>query len=457
MWGDVENVEFETVEESEVRRFLRAARPAWTPRDLEKVETKLTKVNIRSLDEFRIALNVPDRLNELLQSHGEKGFAASTLESLQEQLSKPLPGALKVLVRRQLEVPTPPLQVVSKAAIIDEPAVEAQNDMPLEKPIRSAPKTSFIFKVVQEMVPVFAEPSEHSHWLGRKLLGQQVVGEEETFNGWMKLSNADGWILRCVPKRNGLETLLAPLEDLPPLPTHEVSEAPGGRHFEVVCQSHVYVRSSPSLQAPHHSIRKFGDRVNAVSQRYDGWIRLADDLGWMQSFSQEHGPLLLCPYNEHLASWKDTKNIAKTTLHSSNEAFLVASVRDRMKQSLVGHDFQSLKGAIMAAKLYSMLAPMSRDEVRAAELMAEKLRWGYSDANRNYDSTDPVAEAGRKLLAEETENEQNQRLALEYIESASSTGDAEALRLAITRAKSVGVSKRELARAHAMSSARLAV
>merc|ERR1711907_835913 len=102
-------------------------------------------------------------------------------------------------------------------------------------------------------------------------------------------------------------------------------------------------------------------------------------------------------------------------VNPSTEAFLFASVKDRMQQAFRGTDFEKLKGAILAAKMYAAMNP---NEVRAAELKAEALRWGWNaNFHGEHNFMEGMALTAEKLM-EESELEQNRKLALEYLKEA---------------------------------------
>ncbi|CAE7684329.1 unnamed protein product, partial [Symbiodinium necroappetens] len=71
------------MEDSELLKALRGAKPGWTQQDLVAVQRKLTKVGIRSPEELSSSLS---SLNELLQGAGFLKFSADTLQALRERL-----------------------------------------------------------------------------------------------------------------------------------------------------------------------------------------------------------------------------------------------------------------------------------------------------------------------------------------------------------------------------------
>ncbi|CAE7213757.1 unnamed protein product [Symbiodinium natans] len=71
------------MEESDLIRVLREAKPAWTQQDLAAVQRKLAKVGIQSQEELSSSLS---NLNELLQSAGFLKFSPETLQALRDRL-----------------------------------------------------------------------------------------------------------------------------------------------------------------------------------------------------------------------------------------------------------------------------------------------------------------------------------------------------------------------------------
>jgi hypothetical protein len=70
--------------EKQLRLVLWESRPAWTFRDLEVVEAKLAKIQIRDVDSLTRALK--GDLNRMLRNAGEKPFNRTTLEELRNHL-----------------------------------------------------------------------------------------------------------------------------------------------------------------------------------------------------------------------------------------------------------------------------------------------------------------------------------------------------------------------------------
>lgn len=452
MWGvgddNPDEFDFKVAKESEVRRFLRGARPSWAPKDLEKVELKLSKIGIKTLDKFKASLNpeAEPGLNPQLQAKGEKGFAVETLAALRGQIDKPLPEAQMVLNRKQVVAPSPPPAPVVVAKIPEVEADAAPARPPPQSEPEAPPARAQQFEVIVTNVPVHNRPDDEAQWLGRRMEGQSVWGEEETFDGWVKLSSNKGWVRRARLLQDGktFEDLLKPVGEMPPLPSWEMSERPGLRMFQVVFSPHVPVRSAPSSDAAPVSVKKVGDLVAAETQRYDGWVRLADGKGWMRSFSEEDGPLLMCSYFEHLPSWNETVRLAKMSSNPTNENIVKQAIKESFYREFGRDpaDIQMLRGAIMGAKAMPNTVP--RADIKSAELRAEALRWGKGSV---------VTEAAQPTEDEKREKSmaEARKFAVDNLAVVVNAGDPDAIKEAIERAKDLGVPKKEIARMYALA------
>lgn len=80
--------------------------------------------------------------------------------------------------------------------------------------------------------------------------------------------NADGSLTIRVPKKREEKKV-------PAIPTTRMTNK-----VRVAHSPHVYVRAAPNLRAPAIGVKSVGDVVR-VSEEVNGWLRLADEKGWM--------------------------------------------------------------------------------------------------------------------------------------------------------------------------------
>jgi len=115
-----------------------------------------------------------------------------------------------------------------------------------------------------------------------------VRGVLETFDGWVKLADAPGWVCRS---SNGAD-MIRPLSSPESMAVPEVcANGPRRRMFEVLAPS-LPILEEPRSHAAIIDCRWCGQFVLAETQTYHGWICLAEGAGWMQSFSHGEGQLL---------------------------------------------------------------------------------------------------------------------------------------------------------------------
>ncbi|CAJ1412476.1 unnamed protein product [Effrenium voratum] len=232
-----------------LRDLLQAAKPTWADKDLSAVMEKLAKAQVTNFTDLREALysTGPSALNERLRSAGQKIFATETVAAL----------------KAQVDLQEPP-----------KPKIESNPDLPVQH-----------WEVIKLAV-VREAPSPGARAVARKDPGEVLEGVEETFNGFLKL-RLGGW---C-PKEAETGQLVRRVGAVPLLAADFLS-TPGPQPFEVAFQPSVAVRSAPSTTANIISARRFGEVVMAETQTYHGWLRLADDGGWMLSQHPQHGILL---------------------------------------------------------------------------------------------------------------------------------------------------------------------
>lgn len=148
------------------------------------------------------------------------------------------------------------------------------------------------FQVVHNQCAVRSDPMLHAQVLDVRQRGEYLTGVEETFDGWVRLVGEAGWMLRNMQGKDGLGVLLEPVGRPQKLPVPRLAADRGNQMFKIVCRSGAEIRSEPSEQASIVGSRAYGDFVFAETQSYHGWIRLADNVGWMMCFSGEKGEVL---------------------------------------------------------------------------------------------------------------------------------------------------------------------
>lgn len=139
---------------------------------------------------------------------------------------------------------------------------------------------------------IYEGPSLSERQLCWRAVGSIIEVEEETFDGWAKLAGELGWVRRCECNTNVVSAYLAPVGKTPLLVAPEVSGKSGPRQFEVIFRPRVGIKAAPRVTAKLLGSSEFGEYVVAVSQTYDGWVRLRGGAGWMPGIGRESGQLL---------------------------------------------------------------------------------------------------------------------------------------------------------------------
>mmetsp|Transcript_36912 Transcript_36912/g.118566 ORF Transcript_36912/g.118566 Transcript_36912/m.118566 type:complete len:253 (-) Transcript_36912:71-829(-) len=242
----------------------------------------------------------------------------------------------------------------------------------------------------------------------------------------------------------------------------EVSDGPGTRSFCVVGTSRVSVRSAPSVEARALSWKLPGDRIVAETQTYDGWIRLAKDEGWILCFSDDEGPLVVCPLFVQDASWRSRRALGQGALQTAHArgANHAEELIQRVHSSVVseksaavvafraGNSLETrlvrLRGALLCAKSFGI----EDGEVFAAELVYEGLRRGWHPAGRAAARTAQLPTPA--CVAEPCADTEAATAALQRLAEAAASGDAAAAGRAREAAKRAGATRREIARVHAL-------
>lgn len=146
---------------------------------------------------------------------------------------------------------------------------------------------------VTEDVPIRREPGTEAPVCGVKRLGDCVRATEETFDGWVKLADEPGWILKDTQFLGGPTASLVPTGEPEAIASPSLSRMPGRQMFEVVIEGGLQIFREPAEGALVLGFRTFGEFVLADTQSYHGWVRLSDDEGWMLGSSADDGCMLL--------------------------------------------------------------------------------------------------------------------------------------------------------------------
>ncbi|CAE8616477.1 unnamed protein product [Polarella glacialis] len=148
-----------------------------------------------------------------------------------------------------------------------------------------------------------AVPAGGAPVCGGKRPGDVVRGVEETFDGWVKLADENGWICKAGEALGGSESgeALEALDATVLLAEPGLARMPGRQMFEVAASAGVQVRREPAEGALVLGVRTFGEFVLAETQSYHGWVRLSDDEGWVQALEDPRSERwLLCVRPEEL-------------------------------------------------------------------------------------------------------------------------------------------------------------
>lgn len=266
-----------------LRSVLQAAKPDWTQKDLLNVEEKLGKAQVSTSQQLLEALQgrAYGVLNEKLKAAGQKTFAADTLKTLKEKVQEMMEDPSEEVLdapKALMEKPLPGGKMKTYAQIV---GIDTNPQLPKQR-----------FEVLNDMAMVRSAPSLLAAATDRKDKGDFITAFEETFDGFVHLDEEPGWITKDMRGLFGLGRLLEPVGRAPLVAADYLAGESGPQKFEVVFKPAVAVRASPSTAATIVGVKTYGELVSAVTQTYHGWVRLAEDAGWMLSFHPEHGQLL---------------------------------------------------------------------------------------------------------------------------------------------------------------------
>lgn len=144
------------------------------------------------------------------------------------------------------------------------------------------------FRVLpKEGAVVRQKPNNEASVCGVRREGELVLAGEETFNGWVKLADGPGWILRDLAGEGGMGLALVSSGGAQDPLVPEIARVPGRQLFEVDAAPGAGEAGLPLLREPEEGAlvlgrRTVGEMVLAETQSYHGWVKLSSDEGWMQ-------------------------------------------------------------------------------------------------------------------------------------------------------------------------------
>lgn len=150
------------------------------------------------------------------------------------------------------------------------------------------------FKVTHGAVMVRLEPSFGAKACGVMRRQQTVHAIEETFDGWVRILEPEGWILRDLRGYAGVDLLLEPCGKPKLLTVSELADETGPQYFTVTAD--LAVLAEPVDDAEVMATLQPGDRLTVETQTYHGWLRLASGAGWVRGCSDEGKPFVICWY-----------------------------------------------------------------------------------------------------------------------------------------------------------------
>jgi len=159
--------------------------------------------------------------------------------------------------------------------------VQSRLHNPLNLPVQE-------FSVECEVVTIRAEPSTLAPVCGARRRSDRVRLIEESFDGWAKLAEEPGWILRTsanavAESASSVTVHLAARGPSMLLASPRPSSSHERLMFEVLCEAGVDLFREPHCAALRIGTRSCGEFLLADTQSYHGWVRLSDNEGWAQA------------------------------------------------------------------------------------------------------------------------------------------------------------------------------
>mmetsp|Transcript_6075 Transcript_6075/g.10899 ORF Transcript_6075/g.10899 Transcript_6075/m.10899 type:complete len:1558 (-) Transcript_6075:114-4787(-) len=283
-----------------LKTFLHSANRDWdNDVVLDAVVKKLSKIGIESVPNLCSLLREDkESLNLKLREVKAKEFGSATMGGLVtaarrwDQVRREKEWREEAAKRhREKAAPPKPADAKPKKSKTETPTettADAQDAASLHVEVRV-----LRFKVVHDKALVRDQPRLDAPVIGCKSKFDVVGATEETFDGWVRLSEDPGWILRDMGGHRGIDEVLAPLakpflvaatEDLEgprqlaPLgrPVFSAVEktAGQGRKFQVLFSPKVNVYAQPDQKSALLVALNKDEEVIADAQTYDGWLRI---------------------------------------------------------------------------------------------------------------------------------------------------------------------------------------
>lgn len=271
-------------------QWLRAALPGRPDAEVARVQAALAGAGIKAVPALLLALRGGHGSSSALPAAG--GGAARTVSSLapagaEGGLAEPVAAELREYAARLERLATappagppapPPAGGGSRAEAAPSELAAALRDQVL--PVQE-------FEVVHGPVYVRERPSSEAPALAAKAVGERFAGARETFDGWVKLDAALGWVLKDLRGRRGIGATIRPVGLQPLLAAPELAAEPGTQRFRVEVEPHVVLYAAPGRTARVQGVSKCGEELVAEAQTYNGWVKLASRGGWAMAFDLE--------------------------------------------------------------------------------------------------------------------------------------------------------------------------
>jgi len=394
-----------------LRDVLKAAKPNWTEKDLTAVVEKLLRAQVTGFPELRDALHSSGSaaLNERLRAAGQKVFAAETITAL----------------KSRVDLEDPP-----------KPVIELNPELPKQR-----------WEVLHDLAMIRDAPSLGARAVARKDKGEIIESVEETFDGFLKLPDQAGWCAKDCQGKLGLGQLLRRLGPSVPMATEILTNA-GPQAFEVVFQPSVAVRSAPSTSANIISARRFGEVILAETQTYHGWLRLAEDAGWMLSQHPQHGMLLKPAFqsaNARTETVRQSETVEASTSQNVPRPPCVSANDERMAEQRRREEQQRLEQRRNEEEAQKLREQQEAQRRKAMQEEQERVR-RETEAKQRAEEEKVQAALAVQMAAEQDE-------LLETFAEAAASGDPMAIKKARDAAKKGGVPTKEIARVFALAQA----
>lgn len=233
---------------------------------------------------------------------------------------------------------------------------------------------------VTEDVPMRREPGVEAPVCGVKRLGDRIRAIEETFDGWVRLADEPGWILKDTQFLGGATASLMPIGEPNAPVSSSLSRMPGRQMFEVVKEAGLQIFREPAEGALVLGFRTFGEFVLADTQSYHGWVHISDDEGWMMGISADGEHMLLNVRPDELQLVTSGQSVVAASSPEVMDATATA-IADAQKEAARREALRQLEVAALGANTANFCAALEvarekgvakRDIARCNALRADK-------------------------------------------------------------------------------------